>query len=126
LLTSAGWTERLLSAERDAACRAVPGAPRSQKPRFRAPSGAFPGRLGHGLAHLLIHDLPAAVVLVLKAELDAVGRRPVQLAYFAPALQLALGDVHLSGPAFVVPGFVAYLVMRLVRSSGPEPVLAPI
>jgi len=80
--------------------------------------------------YLLIYDLLpltfAAVVLLQKTELDAVGRRLVQLVYFTPALQLALGNVHVPGPALIAPCFVAYLVMRLVRSSGPEPVPAPI
>jgi Glycosyltransferase family 87 len=67
------------------------------------------------LAYDLLPLTFAAVVLLLKAPLDPTGRRLVQLAYFAPALQLALGTYHLPGPALIAPCLVVYLLTRLTR-----------
>ena len=76
--------------------------------------------------YLLIYDLLpltfAAVALLAVAGLDTPGRRLVQLVYWTPVLQLALGTWHLPGPALIVPAFAGYLVLRL-RASPP---LAPV
>jgi glycosyl transferase family 87 len=66
--------------------------------------------------YLLAYDLlplTFAAVALLAGGLDAPGRRLVQLVYWTPALQLALGTYHLPGPALIAPVFVAYLLMRL-------------
>jgi hypothetical protein len=73
--------------------------------------------------YLLAYDLlpltSAAVVLLASSSLDAPGRRLVQLVYWAPALQLALGTYHLPGPALIAPAFAAYLLTRLRVRPGP-------
>ena len=61
----------------------------------------------------------AAVALLASTRLDASGRRLVQLTYWTPALQLALGTYHLPGPALIAPAFAAYLLIRLRASPGP-------
>lgn len=75
--------------------------------------------------YLLAYDLLpltfAAVALLAGSSLDAPGRRLVQLAYWTPALQLALGTWHLPGPALIAPAFAAYLLVRLRGSPGPVP-----
>lgn len=67
--------------------------------------------------YLLAYDLLplsfAAVALLAGGGLDAPGRRLVQLVYWTPALQLALGSGHLPGPALIAPAFAGYLVLRL-------------
>ena len=67
--------------------------------------------------YLLASDLLplsfAAVALLAGGGLDAPGRRLVQLVYWTPALQLALGSGHLPGPALIAPAFAGYLVLRL-------------
>lgn len=78
--------------------------------------------------YLLAYDLLpltfAAVALLAGSSLDAPGRRLVQLAYWTPALQLALGTWHLPGPALIAPAFAAYLLVRLRGSPSPVPALA--
>ena len=73
--------------------------------------------------YLLAYDLLpltfAAVALLASTRLDASGRRLVQLTYWIPALQLALGTWHLPGPALIAPAFAAYLLIRLRASPGP-------
>ena len=67
--------------------------------------------------YLLSYDLVpltfAAIVVLASGQLDRVGRRVVQLVFWIPALQLALGTYHIPGPALMAPVFVAWLVMRL-------------
>jgi Glycosyltransferase family 87 len=76
--------------------------------------------------YLLAYDLLpltfAAVALLATSSLNSPGRRLVQLAYWTPALQLALGTYHLPGPALIAPAFAAYLLTRLRAS--PRPALA--
>ena len=73
--------------------------------------------------YLLAYDLLpltfAAVALLAGGGLDNPGRRLVQLAYWTPALQLALGTWHLPGPALIAPAFAFYLVLRLRASPRP-------
>jgi hypothetical protein len=75
--------------------------------------------------YLLAYDLLpltfAAVVLLAGGRLDAPGRRLVQLVYWTPALQLALGTYHVPGPALIAPAFAAYLLTRLRAPPGPTP-----
>jgi hypothetical protein len=75
--------------------------------------------------YLLAYDLLpltfAAVALLATARLDAPGRRLVQLVYWTPALQLALGTYHLPGPALIAPAFAAYLLTRLKKSPAQRP-----
>ena len=75
--------------------------------------------------YLLAYDLLpltfAAVALLARSSLDGPGRRLVQLVYWTPALQLALGTWHVPGPALIAPAFAAYLLIRLRGS--PRPVL---
>ena len=70
--------------------------------------------------YLLAYDLLpltfAAVALLASGSLDVPGRRLVQLVYWTPALQLALGTWHLPGPALIAPAFAAYLLIRLRAS----------
>lgn len=67
--------------------------------------------------YLLSYDLVpltfAAIALLASGRLDRAGRRVVQLVFWIPALQLALGTYHIPGPALIAPIFVAWLVMRL-------------
>ena len=67
--------------------------------------------------YLLSYDLVpmafAAIVLLASGQLDRAGRRVVQLVFWIPALQLALGTYHIPGPALIAPIFVAWLAMRL-------------
>jgi hypothetical protein len=75
--------------------------------------------------YLLAYDLLpltfAAVALLAGAGLDMPGRRLVQLVYWTPALQLALGTWHLPGPALIAPAFAIWLLIRL--RALPRPVL---
>ncbi|MFZ2155256.1 MAG: glycosyltransferase family 87 protein [Bradyrhizobium sp.] len=75
--------------------------------------------------YLLAYDLLpltfAAVALLAGSNLDAPGRRLVQLVYWTPALQLALGTWHLPGPALIAPFFAAFLLVRLRASPRPAP-----
>jgi hypothetical protein len=75
--------------------------------------------------YLLAYDLLpltfAAVALLAGGGLDAPGRRLVQLVYWTPALQLALGTYHLPGPALIAPAFAAYLLTRLRAPPEPAP-----
>lgn len=79
--------------------------------------------------YLLAYDLVpltfAAVALLAACHLDARGRRLVQLTYWMPALQLALGTWHLPGPALIAPAFVIYLLAGLRAAPGPIPALSP-
>ena len=72
--------------------------------------------------YLLAYDLLpltfAAIALLACASLDAPGRRVVQLVYWTPVLQLALGTYYLPGPALIAPAFAVYLLMRLRVSAG--------
>jgi hypothetical protein len=97
--------------------------------RFRRDAGA-PELLALFLAcsataspYLLAYDLLpltfAAVALLAGNGLDGPGRRLVQLACWAPALQLALGTWHVPGPALIAPALAAYLLMRLNTRSEP-------
>jgi hypothetical protein len=61
------------------------------------------------------------VALLAGAGLDTPGRRLVQLVYWTPVLQLALGTWHLPGPALVAPAFAGYLVLRLRTSPRSAP-----
>ena len=67
--------------------------------------------------YLLSYDLVpmafAAIVLLASGQLDRAGRRVVQLVFWIPALQLALGTYHVPGPALIAPIFVVWLLMRL-------------
>jgi hypothetical protein len=67
--------------------------------------------------YLGIYDLLpltfAAVVLLGSGRLDQAGRRLVQLIFWLPVLQLALGELRIPGPALIAPAFSAYLLMRL-------------
>ena len=75
--------------------------------------------------YLLAYDLLpltfAAVALLAGSNLDSRGRRLVQLVYWTPALQLALGTWHLPGPALIAPFFAACLLLRLRASPRPAP-----
>jgi Glycosyltransferase family 87 len=75
--------------------------------------------------YLLAYDwLPlsfAAVTLLAGGHCDGPGRRLVQLVYWTPALQLALGTWHLPGPALIAPALVAWLLFRL--RNPPRPAL---
>ena len=75
--------------------------------------------------YLLVYDLLpltfALVALLASSSLDAPGRRLVQLVYWTPALQLALGTWHVPGPALIAPALVAWLLIRL--RNAPRPVL---
>jgi len=75
--------------------------------------------------YLLAYDwLPltfAAVALLAGSGLDAPGRRLVQLTYWTPALQLALGTWHVPGPALIAPALAAWSLFRLRNSPGPTP-----
>ncbi len=48
----------------------------------------------------------------------------MQLVYWTPALQLALGTYHLPGPTLTAPVFVAYLLIRLRARLASRPALA--
>jgi hypothetical protein len=71
--------------------------------------------------YMLAYDtLPltcAAVALLGAGKLDGAGRRLAQLAFWLPAMQLALGMFHIPGPALVAPSFAIWLVWRL-RAQG--------
>jgi hypothetical protein len=75
--------------------------------------------------YLLAYDwLPlsfAVVALLAGGSCDGPGRRLIQLVYWTPALQLALGTWHLPGPALIAPAFVAWLLFRL--RNPPRPAL---
>jgi hypothetical protein len=75
--------------------------------------------------YLLAYDfLPltfAAVALLATSSLDARDPRLVQLTYWAPALQLALGTWHVPGPALIAPALTAWLVVRLRAAPQPAP-----
>ena len=76
---------------------------------FACTVGASPYLLSYDLVPLTF----AALVLLASGQLDRTGRRVIQLVFWIPALQLALGTYHIPGPALIAPIFVAWLVMRL-------------
>ena len=55
----------------------------------------------------------AALLLLGTGTLDARGRRFVQLVYWLPIIQIALGNLHVPGPALIAPAFAIYALMRL-------------
>ncbi len=67
--------------------------------------------------YILTYDLLpltfAAILLLADPDLDGPGRRLVQLVFWTPTLQLALGGLHVPGPALIAPAFMVYLLMRL-------------
>ena len=73
--------------------------------------------------YLGIYDLLpltfAAVALLASGRLDQAGRRLVQLVFWLPVLQLALGELRIPGPALIAPAFAAYLLMRLKARRAP-------
>ena len=64
----------------------------------------------------------AALIMLVDGRLDQTGRRLVQLVYWLPILQLALGTARIPGPALVAPVFAAWLVMR-IKARRPIPAL---
>jgi hypothetical protein len=60
----------------------------------------------------------AALLLLQRGDLDATGRRLVQLVYWLPLLQIGLGNLHVPGPALIAPAFALYAFTRL-RESAP-------
>jgi hypothetical protein len=82
----------------------------------------FPACSVSASPYLLAYDLLpltfAAIALLACASLDAPGRRLVQLVYWSPILQFALGTHYLPGPALIAPAFAVYLLMRLRVSAG--------
>jgi hypothetical protein len=64
----------------------------------------------------------AAVALLAKADLDPVGRRFAQLAYWLPFIQFGLAGLHIPGAALIAPAFAAYLALRI---AGAEPLAKP-
>jgi hypothetical protein len=58
----------------------------------------------------------AALLLLGTGALDAHGRRVVQLVYWLPIIQVALGNLHVPGPALIAPAFAIYALMRLRAS----------
>jgi hypothetical protein len=67
--------------------------------------------------YLGIYDLLpltfAAIALLGSGRLDQAGRRLVQLIFWLPVLQLALGELRIPGPSLIAPAFAAYLLMHL-------------
>ena len=67
--------------------------------------------------YILTYDLLpltfAAVLLLADADLDGPGRRLIRLVFWTPTLQLALGTLHVPGPALIAPAFVVYLLAKL-------------
>jgi hypothetical protein len=61
----------------------------------------------------------AATALLADGRLDQVGRRLVQLVFWLPILQLALGSAHVPGPALIAPAFAVWLLMRLKAPPAP-------
>jgi hypothetical protein len=61
----------------------------------------------------------AAIALLADGRLDQVGRRLVQLVFWLPILQLALGSAHIPGPALIAPAFAVWLLMRLKAPPAP-------
>ena len=74
--------------------------------------------------YLGIYDLLpltfAGIALLGSGRLDQFGRRLVQLVFWLPVLQLALGEFRIPGPALIIPVFAAYLLMQL--KARPTPV----
>jgi len=81
----------------------------------------FFGCLISGLPYLLSYDVLAmtfvVVTLVAAGKLDATGERLGQLVYWLPVAQLALGTLHIPGPALIAPTFSLYLLSRLRKRS---------
>jgi hypothetical protein len=67
--------------------------------------------------YLLAYDtLPltlSVVALFATDKLDAKGSRIAMLAYWLPAVQMALGTLHIPGAALIPMAFAAYLLVRL-------------
>jgi hypothetical protein len=57
----------------------------------------------------------AALLLLARAPLDALGRRLVQMIFWLPFIQLVLGTWHIPGAGLIAPVFVLYLARRLSR-----------
>lgn len=65
------------------------------------------------LAYDLLALTGAAILLLADTDLDGPGRRLVQFVFWTPTLQLALGTLHVPGPALIAPAFMVYLLTRL-------------
>jgi hypothetical protein len=69
--------------------------------------------------YLLSYDtLPltaAAMILLASGRLDAPGRRLVQLVYWLPLIEVALGPHHIPGAALIPVAFTAYVAVILIR-----------
>jgi hypothetical protein len=59
----------------------------------------------------------AALILLERDQLDALGRRIAQLVYWLPVIQLGFGTIHVPGPALIAPAFAAYLLQSFFFSS---------
>ncbi len=58
----------------------------------------------------------AALGLLAAGNLDRQGRLLARLAYWLPLLQIALGSLHIPGPALIAPAFAGYILLRLKAS----------
>ena len=67
--------------------------------------------------YLLSYDTLAltclAVMLLASGTLDPIGQTLAKLCYWLPAIQLALGQFHIPGPALIPAGFALYALLRL-------------
>jgi len=70
-----------------------------------------------GVPYLLSYDTLAltclAVMLLASGNLDPLGQTIAKLAYWLPAIQIALGQFHIPGPALIPAALALYVLMRL-------------
>jgi hypothetical protein len=65
-----------------------------------------------------------ALALLANGALDARGRLMARLVYWLPLIQIALGTVHVPGPALIAPAFALYIFQRIRQPMpGTQPVL---
>jgi hypothetical protein len=70
-----------------------------------------------GVPYLLSYDTLAltclAVMLLASGQLDPLGQTLAKLCYWLPAIQIALGQFHIPGPALIPAAFALYALTRL-------------
>jgi hypothetical protein len=70
-----------------------------------------------GVPYLLSYDTLAltclAVMLLASGTLDSLGQTLAKLCYWLPAIQIALGQFHIPGPALIPAAFAFYALLRL-------------
>ena len=63
-------------------------------------------------------------MLLARGKLDTTGQTLAKLVYWLPLIQMIFGQYHLPGPAFILPAFAAFLLMRVLKPSADRGIMA--